>query len=489
MKLYYTDLYCYQKNESNVPCRGAFNLDRLPTLSLKNDFAAYIFDRGYVLSYNSLREESRNFHSLADFLSAEYPTLLSLIQVPLDTLTKDLKIWILKNGLSLIYKSSHPDKTGDHYKNNPVINYLSKAYRYFEGTDTKTFSKGNDIWLIDTLPFPVTGSPATSQKSLNFSKIMQPIMKEQIKEAVYYKLKRETLGTVTAKLFAIRMLCEFLYETHEEVTDLTQFNRALLEEYLAYLYLESNRKKNYRTELFHLKSMLEILGKLYECEPLKTLFLPSDFPKDMSSIFTYYSDEVLKKLHDAYKDLDKQTARLLIIHELLGLRISDTLTLQYDDIVSKDKPYVKIRQQKTGTYLKKYITHDILLLLNASMEETRQKYGDCNYIFVSANDPERPLTSATLRYRLQVLINTHDIRDEHGNLLTAATHTFRRTYGKKLCDLGLDDVTIAAVIGHHGTGSVASYRKMSSKVLATKTESVIEKRNKKIHKYRKGWMA
>ena len=55
MKLYFTDLMCFQNNPANIPCKQAFNLDRLPTLSLKNDFAAYIFDRGCTMSYSSLR--------------------------------------------------------------------------------------------------------------------------------------------------------------------------------------------------------------------------------------------------------------------------------------------------------------------------------------------------------------------------------------------------------------------------------------------------
>lgn len=35
MRLYFTDLMCFQKNPANIPCKQAFNLDRLPTLSLK----------------------------------------------------------------------------------------------------------------------------------------------------------------------------------------------------------------------------------------------------------------------------------------------------------------------------------------------------------------------------------------------------------------------------------------------------------------------
>ena len=109
MKLYFTDLICFQKNPANVPCKQAFKLDRLPTLSLKNDFAAYIFDRGCTLSYSSLRSECVQFHTLSDFLSEEYPYLTSLTEVPLDALQGNLKRWLLKKGLALSYKTSHPD--------------------------------------------------------------------------------------------------------------------------------------------------------------------------------------------------------------------------------------------------------------------------------------------------------------------------------------------------------------------------------------------
>lgn len=122
-------------------------------------------------------------------------------------------------------------------------------------------------------------SPVNGPKSLNFSKIAQPSLKEQSKEAVYYRLKRASAATVSAELYALRMLCKFLHTTHEDFTDFTQFNRALLEEYLSYLYLESGRKKNYTSELSNLKTALETLGKLYESEHLKHCFFPRIFPR------------------------------------------------------------------------------------------------------------------------------------------------------------------------------------------------------------------
>lgn len=128
MRLYFTDLMCFQKNPANIPCKQAFNLDRLPTLSLKNDFAAYIFDRGCTLSYSSLRSECVQFHTLSDFLSEEYPHLTSLTDVPLDALQGSLKRWLLKKGLALSYKTSHPDR-----KNRPTV-----TIRYFTSLQMPT---------------------------------------------------------------------------------------------------------------------------------------------------------------------------------------------------------------------------------------------------------------------------------------------------------------------------------------------------------------
>lgn len=248
-----------------------------------------------VLFLSSLRMRTVSY-TFRTFLREEYPYLTSLTDVPLDTLQGSLKRWLLKKGLALSYKTSHPDRKKETYGDNPILHFLTNAYQYFEGNDGPYFSKDHDIWQLESLPFPVNVSPVNGPKSLNFSKIAQPTLKEQSKEAVYYRLKRASAATVSAELYAIRKLCEFLHTSHEDFTDFTQFNRALLEEYLSYLYLEAGRKKNYTSELSHLKTTLETLGKLYESEHLKTLFLPTDFSKKKLPVFTFYSDAELSKV-------------------------------------------------------------------------------------------------------------------------------------------------------------------------------------------------
>lgn len=494
MRLYFRDLPCYKNLSEEKKAHPlyspnlSFNLDRLPA-ALRNDFAAFIFDRADTLSYLSLRTEAEQFHCLADFLADTYPALLKLTDLPLEEMTKKLKVWILKTGKSLTYKKSRPGMELPYVEDNPVLKYLNKAYTYFLPPKDTTFCKKNDIWDLTKIPIKLRASPSITTLTMNFSRIKQEKIKEEVKECALYRLKRVALSTVIMEVSAVNFLSDFLSENFTEVTSLENFTRDLLEEYLTYLYLESHRKKDYRSELCHLKTVFHTVGRIFSYPNLRGIFLKSDFEKRSRTIYKCYSEEELSRLHLGYRALDKQTARLLLVHELLGLRISDTLTIRKEDLCFGDKPHLKITQQKTGKTFEKKLNSEVVSLLSSSIEETTSKYGDCEYIFVSDKDPTKPMQYSTLYYRMRTMILEQDLRDDHGKLFTVGTHLFRHTYGKKLCDLLNDDATIAALLGHASLSSVSHYRQMSPQVLADKTKSVIDKRNDKINQFKKGWMA
>lgn len=63
--------------------------------------------------------------------------------------------------------------------------------------------------------------------------------------------------------------------------------------------------------------------------------------------------EELKRLNAAIVNMDEQTARLMVIHQMLGTRISDTLTLEMDCLYEKEMDtIIRIQQMKTNTYEK-----------------------------------------------------------------------------------------------------------------------------------------
>ena len=149
--------------------------------------------------------------------------------------------------------------------------------------------------------------------------------------------------------------------------------------------------------------------------------------------------------------------------------------------------FIRINEEKVYREYKKPISADVKKLIDASIAYTKSLYGECDYIFVSDKDPMKPMSYSTLYYRVISMIRELDLRDEQGNLFTIGTHTFRRTYGKKLCDLGLDDSVIAKLLGHSSTDSVKHYRRMSNQVLAKETKLLRAQKDAQINKYKGAW--
>ncbi|MBP5607125.1 MAG: tyrosine-type recombinase/integrase [Lachnospiraceae bacterium] len=482
---YRRDLGVKEVSENHHLLEHAFNLDRLPNESLRCDFASFIFDRATGVAIGCLGSDQTLFHKVADFLSLYYQDIEHLTEVPLEDMIGKFKRYLMKNGYSLTIIKRHRGK--ELYETNPAILYLRKAYDYFTpGKDV--FIKERDVWRTKTLPFELRASPGFEDLPLNFSKIKQTEIKKQVKEAALYRLKYKRPKTVKNEICIMNHLSAFLATNFPDLTTLEHFDRSILEEYFAYIYLESDNRVGYSHELYSLKSMLNDIGKLFGYDNLRGIFIRSDFPHMRKSIYKSYSDAELARLHEGYKTLDKQIARLLLIHEMLGLRISDTTNLKKADVFLGDDPHIRIYQPKTDkTYVKK-INDEIVSLLTASIDYDNEHYGECEYIFVSAKDPTRPISRAAVNSRLVDMIQRLDLRDDNGKLFTGSTHILRHTYGKRLCDMFNDDATIAALLGHSSLQCVSYYRQMSPDVLAETAKPVIDKRNEMIKKHKKGWM-
>ena len=167
--------------------------------------------------------------------------------------------------------------------------------------------------------------------------------------------------------------------------------------------------------------------------------------------------------------MDEQIARALIVHQLLGTRISDTLTLRMDCLREKEGRYfVRIDQVKSITY-EKAVSNEVGRLILKAMEYTKERYGETEYVFVKKDDP------------------TKHIRDDNGELLKFGTHIFRHCYGKKLTELHIEDWMIARLLGHKTLQSVHHYRRIGNKVMADETRKTREKMDLILMDIIKGW--
>ena len=276
-------------------------------------------------------------------------------------------------------------------------------------------------------------------------------------------------------MVATKRFCRYLALRYPKIISLLDLTRDIMESYLIYLQTEAKERKNYRSDLYGLRRVIEDVGNHYDRQDIKNLFISTDFPSTPRYLFKFYSDETIKKLNENIFQMDEQIARALILHQLLGTRISDTLTLKTDCLsIRENRYFIRIEQVKSITF-EKAISDEIAQLIIKSIDYTEEHYGKTKYIFVKKEDPLRPFQYSMLQHRVMQMIRKNDIRDENGELLNFGTHTFRHCYGKKLTEMHIDDWMIARLLGHKTLQSVHHYRKIGNKIMADETRAVREK--------------
>lgn len=160
-----------------------------------------------------------------------------------------------------------------------------------------------------------------------------------------------------------------------KIISLLDLTRDIMESYLIYLQTEAKERKNYRSDLYGLRRVIEDVGNHYDRQDIKNLFISTDFPSTPRYLFKFYSDETIKKLNENIFQMDEQIARALILHQLLGTRISDTLTLKTDCLsIRENRYFIRIEQVKSITF-EKAISDEIAQLIIKSIDYTEEHYG------------------------------------------------------------------------------------------------------------------
>ena len=236
-----------------------------------------------------------------------------------------------------------------------------------------------------------------------------------------------------------------------------------------------------------LRRQLETIGKIYSYENLGHLFINTDTPPETKAEFRVYSDAELKRLNAEITKMDVQIARCLLIHQMLGTRISDTLTLRTNCLTEENGQYmVEIYQVKTKRY-KKPVSRELARLLQRSIEYTQERFQDTKYIFVNEKNPDRPIQYMAIKSKVMSMIQEKQLKDDNGKLFGFGTHMFRHYYGVKLTEMHVDDWTIARLLGHKRLNSVKHYRKMSNQRMADETREVRQMMSNIIYSILDGW--
>ena len=479
-RIYVKDLACY-KNANAGQRRAAlkrlspdnyFDLDLLPTEGLKEEWRKYLTFRGEQLSLGSIRAELWPYHVLCRFLKEVYPGLERFLDEELLQMQKQLKKWMMKNGYNLTQSRYRRELGKKIVERSQIPRSLDSIYDFLSIEEKIETEK--DVWNLEELGVPVRTNPVHRLQSLNFRGIAQKGIRVEVKRAAAATLHYLAAATVQQQLRAVKRLAEFLQVRYPKVQSLLEMTRDQWEDYLVFLNTEVSGKKSFRSELSSLKSLIETVGKVYENSSLSQVILAGDIPaREGLTPRNGYTDRELQKLNEEITQLQEQIARVLILHQILANRISETLTLKQDCLVKRNgHMMVQIFEVKTQRTCYKPVNQDTIALLQKAIEYTRRKYGNTEYVFVNDRHPNEPMNYAYIQYHLMKMIQEKDLKTDQGQLFGVWTHKFRHSFAKRMTEMHVDDCTIAELLGHRGTQAVRYYRKFGNQALADETREV-----------------
>lgn len=477
-KIHIYELDCYknateeQKKRMRVRKDRYFDLEGLPSEEVRKLLEDFVWERGKKLAPSSLASEILYFNNIRNFLIEKNIKILRYEDE--NKIILQLKSWMMEKGYALTSKKYRSVYEIVATETPGIIKHMKKILRYSQ-KDGGCLEQERDVWELDKFEFPLRSNPIKNVKTINFKGISQITIRKEVKTVIFMHLKYMAIGSIMAEMVATKRFCRYLALRYPKIISLLDLTRDIMESYLIYLQTEAKERKNYRSDLYGLRRVIEDVGNHYDRQDIKNLFISTDFPSTPRYLFKFYSDETIKKLNENIFQMDEQIARALILHQLLGTRISDTLTLKTDCLsIRENRYFIRIEQVKSITF-EKAISDEIAQLIIKSIDYTEEHYGKTKYIFVKKEDPLRPFQYSMLQHRVMQMIRKNDIRDENGELLNFGTHTFRHCYGKKLTEMHIDDWMIARLLGHKTLQSVHHYRKIGNKIMADETRAVREK--------------
>lgn len=488
-QIYFRDLPGYEElteqQKKHIGKKTCYDLTLVKDLTKREEMAEFVSVRAAELKVGAFYSERRDYKQICRFLNERAKTVTSLREKEPEFWMRKLKAWMLENGLPLTYS---PKRT--YGKENPVrsriLGYMERLLQ-FQSSKQSIPERKKDVWELKKLNIQIKENLIRNYEIVNFTKIWQPQIREEVKERTYLNLQCESVDCVQKEMTAMRRLSAYLKKHYPDIQSLKDFDRKVFEEYLTYLKTEETLIRRLHAELNRLRAILECIGKICGYGQLEGLLLARDIPPHRKTEFKDYSDAELKRLNAHIVKLDEQYARAMIIHQLLGTRISDTLTLETDCLYEKnDRTIIRIRQMKTKPY-EKPVSSEVAALIRKAIQYTRERYGETKYIFVNDKNPSRPLLYTTIQSAVVKMIRREDLRDDNGVLFGFGSHLYRHTYGVKLVQMHLDDWTIAKLLGHSSVRNVKYYRRMHDDILADETREARRKMSELILANLDGW--
>lgn len=302
-----------------------------------------------------------------------------------------------------------------------------------------------------------------SRKTLRFTNIQQPWLKEKLKEYfLIRKIQGMQLNTFAATITIFNSFSKFLSEQY--INSFSEINDDILELYLKSV---SNRPGLQEGAITYIKKFFDI-GNENKWFDISTYFLSKVKPvKRTTKKIKYIPDEVLKQLDDNLYLLPEPLQRLVILIRALGLRASEILQLRFDCL----------RQRKDGKWEIQFtnwkfkerldilpINEELVAIIKEQQQYIQDNLGqDYHFLFCARQSVNnaieegyissfipKPSVMRTVSFNraLNELSAHSKIKDKAGNIWNFTSHQFRRTVATKMTNEQVRHYIIQCYLRH-----------------------------------------
>ncbi len=409
--------------------------------------------------------------TFAGFVNDKHPEMISIVYYDYQKLLTEYIIWLSDNNYQTYAKRQLSQLTKDMdwlvFNTKSMHLYaFTMFYRYIEAVaypDTRD-ERTKDIWDVRNLGIPFNTLASRPRYTVNYSAISQNWLKQQCKDFNFYRIQNREMSTVLDDMKAFNLFSAFLRDKHPEIKSLTELNRAIAEEYIAYIRAKGFVASTFNRRISAIKTFLT-LGNLMDMDnfPVKPIFLNSDFAKVVHKLPVPFSDNELKQLNDHISDMPVIYGRVFFVLENCGMRMSDlccsTITVNGQDCLKEygeDKYVFTYAMPKVHRSNSIPVTALVAEVIRSAIEDSKEKYGDdCVYIFAKSKD--MPIGEEDFVMNMNKVSKRNDIIGDDGKILRIKGHTFRRTKATEYANMGISMEVIRMMLGQRKIGVLKHY--------------------------------
>lgn len=214
--------------------------------------------------------------------------------------------------------------------------------------------------------------------------------------------------------------------------------------------------------------------------PVKKLIFLEDIPKRKKK--NYYDhikhvpDHVWEEVQNNLHLINPEVARLILIMEASGFRVSDVCQLKKDCLVYKTNGWwLKGDQRKVG--LEDHlvpISEEIVAIVKIQLEnlETDKRENPNNFLFPATlkRNKGKAMSQKVVSNALNKLAEKIKILDSNGELYNFKNHAFRHRYGVNMINNGMKLLHVQKLMAHTSSAMTLTYARILDDTLRKEWE-------------------